>query len=182
MSKTYWTYSPEYSGNKTFVDPRIAIARLIGWEKYTGPDTVWPTPEPDNFNAAIFTLRPCECKFIKDQVIYYDSYRAGWMTVMLVLEDQIQDYAQWLNDQKPLAHWNYSKSAPLRPRKNFLRLRGEVDPTKDMTLNERLYTMGYFEIFERKYCENTTIVSSRLGLPRGNLKDLIQEESSFATS
>lgn len=181
ITRNYWTYDPAVIGKKTFVDPRIAIARHIGWEKYTGVDTTWPSPEPDNFNAAVFTARPVGCDFIRDQVIYYDEYRVGWMTVMLVLDNQTEDYAQWLVDINPMAHWQYPKPAPVRPRRNFLRLRGEVDPTKEMTLNERLYTMGYFETFERKYCANTTIVSSRVGLPRGNLMDFIQEDEVAAS-
>lgn len=178
-AKANWTYSPDLDRAITFIDPRIAVARHIGWEKYTGPDTVWFPPEPDNYNFAIFAAKPIECKFISHQVIYYDNHRQGWFTLMLVDKQQEPDYFAWLKTQTILAHWYHPTAPEPRPRRNLLRLRGVGDPTKDVTLNERLYTMNYFEKFASKYSAATTIVSSRVGLPRDNLYDLIEDQSSL---
>ena len=35
--------------------------------------TDFSTPEPDNYNRAVFTTTPQECLLIEDQIVYYDN-------------------------------------------------------------------------------------------------------------
>lgn len=177
-TRTFWQYSPEFTGSYALLDPRIPIAKHIGWEKYTGPDTVWSVPEPDNYNAAAVFHEPRCCDLARDQVIYKNTQLDLWFTVAVIPEEQIPDFNRWIILNQPLAWWKYRRAAPIRKRRAILQQRGLGDPTKEMTLNERLYTMNYFENLQSKYALTDDIIVSRVGLPRGNLTSLIQDESS----
>ena len=178
-TRTFWQYSPEFTGSYQLLDPRLPIARHIGWEKYTGPDTAWTVPEPDNYNAAaVFKQARC-CDLAQDQVIYKNIHLDLWFTVVLIPEAQIPDFNRWIILNQPLAWWKYRRAAPVRPRKTILQQRGQGDGRKELSLNERLYTMNYFEKLGIKYALTDDIIASRVGLPRGDLTSLIQDESSL---
>jgi hypothetical protein len=109
---SYWTYSQNV--NQHLPDPRIRIARHIGWQKNTGDDTSYSVPEPDNYNRAVITDTAVECPFIENQVIYKDSVRNGWICVMLVAEEQSGEYTAWLKRLAPKAHWHHYKAPKLK--------------------------------------------------------------------
>lgn len=109
----FWTYSGS-KPRRELIDPRIAIAKQIGWQKYTGPETSFTIPEPDNYNRAVVTAKPVECTFVEDQVIYKDKHRNHWVTVMLLGEDQQGEYDAWLNRIKPDAFWQHTKAPKLK--------------------------------------------------------------------
>ena len=110
-----WTLSPEYQPKRNLPDPRIAIARHIGWNKYYNELTEYPTPEPDNYNRAILSLLPVDCKIAEDQVIY--KVNEGWITVMLIEDDQINEYETWLKVHSPRAHWQHTTAPKVKARR-----------------------------------------------------------------
>lgn len=168
-----WTYSPEFKGGKILPDPRVAIARLLQWNRGHGGETFYSVPEPDNYNRAVFTRRPVECAFITDQVIYRSDIYKGWFTVCLVAEEQTDDFDAWAGAHA-LALWRHMKPAALKHQRKLLE-RSEY--YKELSTNERLLTMGYYKNFAVKYFEgDTKIVKSLVGEPRGNLTQLIPEE------
>tara|TARA_R110000822_G_scaffold178429_1_gene318380 strand:+ start:97 stop:462 length:366 start_codon:yes stop_codon:yes gene_type:complete len=109
---SYWTYTK--SQRHEYPDPRIAIARHIGWQKYTGDETSFSVPEPDNYNRAVFTDTAVECPFIENQVIYKDSVRNGWVCVMLVADEQTGEYTAWQERLAPRAHWHHIRAPKIK--------------------------------------------------------------------
>lgn len=101
-----------------YSDPRIIIAKHIGWQKYAGSDTIYSIPEPDNYNRAVFTEKPVECKLVEDQVVYKERVKNGWMCVLLVSDAEEQAYNTWLEQLKPLAHWFHNHPARIRNKKS----------------------------------------------------------------
>lgn len=168
-----WYYSPEYPGVKTLPDPRVPIARLLQWNRSSTGDTLYTTPEPDNYNRAVFNRRPIECKFIEDQVIYRSDVHRGWFTVLWVQPEQMQEFDAWAGENC-LALWRHGKPAAIKTQRKLL-ARNEY--YKDLSTNERLLTMGYYKNLAVKYFEgDTDIVKSLIGEPRGNLQDLINDD------
>lgn len=175
----YWSYCYGFSQVKDFPDPRIPVARHTGWKKTTTEFTDYPTPEPDNYNRAIFTVKPQECPLIEDQVIYYDRVRNGWITLMYVPPNQIKDIDAWIYRSKKIAVWCHLKPPKVKPNRTLLWTRNNVSDNA-MTDNERLYTMGYFETFKVKYfSDDATYVDSLLGEARASLEDLVPEEQDY---
>lgn len=167
----YWTYGPEFKGQQDFPDPRIIIARHTGWKKTTGEFTEYTTPEPDNYNRAIFADYPIDCSIIEDQIIYYDDSKKSWITLMYVPEEQIVEVDSWIHQCKPKAIWQHNKPPKIKPQKSLLWTRDNISD-RNMTDNERLYTMGYFEDLKVKYfSDDPEYVDSLLGRARAILKD-----------
>lgn len=166
-----WTYGPEYQGEQNLPDPRIAIARHIAWYKSSTEYTEFPTPEPDNYNRAVIANVPIDCSIVEDQIFYYDRQRKHWISMMYVPEEQIIEVDSWIKQCKPRAVWSHSKPPHVKPRKSLLWTRGNISD-KNMTDNERLYTLGYFEKLKIKYfSDDTEYVDSLLGEARAILKD-----------
>jgi len=167
----YWTYSYEFKGKKDFIDPRIAIARHIGWKKSTCDVTDYPTPEPDNYNRAIFTRKLWECPLVEDQVVYYDQNKQGWMTVLYVPQEDIIAVDRWIQNLPTIAVWRHLKPPKIKQQRGMLWVRDNISDN-NMTDNERLYTMGYFDELKVKYfSDDTEYVDSLLGTARAILKD-----------
>lgn len=166
-----WTYGPEYQGLPDLPDPRIAIARHIAWHKSSTEYTEYPTPEPDNYNRAVVASVPIDCEIIEDQVFYYDTKRKHWITVMYVPEELCVAVDSWIKQCKPRAVWCHHKPPHIKPRKSLLWTRGNISD-RNMTDNERLYTLGYFEKLKVKYfSDDTEYVDSLLGEARAILND-----------
>jgi hypothetical protein len=115
----YWTYNG-FKPRRDFVDPRLAVAKHIGWQKLFGPDTMWNVPEPDNYNRAILTEKPTECVFIEDQVIYKDVAKDVWITLMYVPDEQLSEYDAWMLRLQPLANWQHNNAPKIRWRKESM--------------------------------------------------------------
>lgn len=178
MSNTkyvFWTYHNEYKGTKDFIDPRVPIAKLIDWKKTTAEYTDYPTPEPDNYNRAIATNTPVECLLIEDQIIYFDQYREHWITLMYVPELQINDVDIWIKCCSKSAVWCHLKPPALKKQRTLLWTRDNISD-RNMTDNERLYTLGYYEELKVKYFnDDTTYVDSLLGTARAILNEPLPE-------
>lgn len=113
-TKTPWLLRVEPA--KAFIDPRLPIARHTGWVRPTGTVTEYATPEPDNYNRAIFAPEPVDCAFVENQVIYYDEKRQGWFTVLLVEPEQMAEYEAWAAKQNWYARWQHDEVAAVRSR------------------------------------------------------------------
>ena len=87
----FWSFNPEYQGRRDFIDPRVVLARYLGWKKTFAEYTEYSIPEPDNYNRAVFQSQPTECPLIEDQVIFYDNLRQGWITLMYVPQEQLTE-------------------------------------------------------------------------------------------
>lgn len=174
----FWTYSPDLKHRQDFPDPRIPIARQIGWTKTNNTFTEFTTPEPDNFNRAVLTKKIIDCPLVEDQVIYYDKIREGWITVMYVPQEQVELVDSWISNCDKLAVWCHLRAPRIKPQRNLLWARGNIrDDTQ--TDNERLYTMGYYENLKVKYfSDDATYVDSLLGEVRTALKNYVPEEYS----
>jgi len=170
----YWTYGPEYQGIRDLPDPRILIARHIGWKKLHSPETEYSIPEPDNYNRAILAHIPIDCSIIKDQVFY--KYKDSWVTLLYVPLEQCSQVDNWIRQCRPMAVWCHLKPPKIKPQRGMLWARENISDN-NMTDNERLYTMGYFEDFKVKYFnDDATYVDSLLGSARAILKNYVPEE------
>lgn len=114
----FWSYLG-HKPKRDYIDPRIIIARQIGWQKQAG-DTAFSVPEPDNYNRAVLTDLPVECLSIEDQVIYKDKSKDCWITVLYVPEEQHEVYDQWLAKLKPQAYWQHTKPPKLKNKRSIL--------------------------------------------------------------
>lgn len=172
----YWTYSREYLGSKDFIDPRVPLVRHTGWKKTNREFTEYPLPEPDNYNRAIVTVRPSECNLIEDQVIYFDSLRKLWITLMYVPNCQLEEIDLWIKSSDKLAVWCHHKPPHLKQHRTLLWARENIS-SGNMTENERLYTMGYYNELKVKYfSDDVEYIDSLLGTARAVLSDPIPEE------
>ena len=167
----YWTYGPEYALDIELKDPRLALAKHLGWKKLNSAYTEYTTPEPDNYNRAVFGLHPIDCDVIEDQVIYYDKSSQGWITLMYVPDHQITQIDAWIAQCQPWAYWQHNKPPKIKPQRGLLWVRGNISDV-NQTDNERLYTMGYFDEFKVKYFnDDTEYVDSLLGEARAALNN-----------
>ena len=107
---SYWTYLTPVKYQ--FADPRILIARQIGWAKYGGEETSYSVPEPDNYNRAVLCDRPVDCTFVEEQVIY--KVKDGWISVALVAEELQGEYTAWLERLQPRAYWQHTKPPKIK--------------------------------------------------------------------
>ena len=172
----YWTYHSEYKGSKDFIDPRVPLAKHTGWKKVHGEYTDYPTPEPDNYNRAIVTNEPVECLLIKDQIIYFDLHRRHWITLMYVPDDKLNDVDIWIKCCNKQAVWCHLKPPQINKKRTLLWTRDNISDT-NMTDNERLYTLGYYEKLKVKYFnDDTAYVDSLLGNARAILSNPIPLE------
>ena len=112
----FWSYLGQ-KPKRDYIDPRIIVARQIGWQKLAC-ETSYSVPEPDNYNRAVITDRPVECRAVEDQVIYKD--KNGWITLLYVPEDQHDEYDSWLAKLKPKAYWQHTKPPKLKNKRSIL--------------------------------------------------------------
>ena len=175
----YWTYGPEFAKRHYLTDPRVALARHIGWKKFHYDITEYRTPEPDNYNRAILSRHPQDCKIVKDQVFYSDKDYKGWITLLYVPDEQITAVDAWIEQCQPWAHWVHLRSPRPKQRRGMLWTRGNLNEN-NQTDNERLYTMGYFDTFKVKYfSDDPEYVDSLLGEARASLKNLQPEVEDY---
>lgn len=157
-------------------DPRIAIARHIGWIKPISNETEFSLPEPDHYNYAGLASCPIDCEFIADQVFYQDKKTKLWWSVYYVTEQDNDAFLDWSESIEFIQCWTPFRSSRMRNRRGLLYVKGKV-ADYNQTDNERLYTMGYYEKLKSKYFDDDTkIVDSLLGSARASLKDYVPEE------
>jgi hypothetical protein len=150
-------------------DPRVAIARHIGWTKTTSAFTEYTTPEPNNYNRSVCDVKYRICNFIEDQVYYFDAHRQLWFTVYYVPEQQITEFDIWMDALSVQARWRPSLCSKLRPQRRLLWAKAS---TSDHTLtdNERLFTLGYYdELRSQHFTTDDSFLNSALGQRRSVL-------------
>ena len=146
------------------VDPRIAIAKHIGWTRPLTGLTDYSLPEPDNYNYAVFNALPWECPIIEDQVFYYDKRLKGWWTVYYVPSDIEDEFIAWAHPLPFELCWATPRGpSKLRPRRTLLHTRSCA---VEQTAEERLFTMGYYENLQTTY---NIDITDTLGTPRLNM-------------
>jgi hypothetical protein len=168
-----WTYSRQYTGLHNLVDPRIAVARHIEWYRPSTNTTNYTIPEPENYNRAVFSSKPIEFTWAKYQVIYKDQSRNGWITACWLTAEECAKFDLWAADND-MTYWRHLRWGQPRKPKPML----ERGSTKaEISLDERLLTMGYYKNFVVKYFNDSPhIVKNRLGEARANLADLLNDE------
>jgi hypothetical protein len=161
---------------RTFDDPRIAIARHIGWTKTTSTETEYSLPEPDHFNYAGLSNKPIECPVIENQVFYQDKKTKLWWSVYFVTEQKNELFLSWGENIDFDLYWTPLKPTRMRQRRGLLKAKTKISD-HNQTDNERLYTMGYYENLKVKYFnDDAEYVNSLLGPARAVLKNPIPEE------
>ena len=173
IKSAYWKYRQEESFS--LFDPRTHISRHIAWQR-TGEETHWTGVEPDNYNYAIFDNKPHDIKFIKDQCWYKvnEVFRTnkiqGWVSAYVIdTKEDIFLFNRELLIIQPQAVWRYDKSQPLRPKRTQLQRERTSGKRADynLTTEERLYQMGYYEKLETKYFDDEIKFKVNLGTLRG---------------
>ena len=143
-----FNFAAHYRGNPGRIDPRVAIAKHMSWTKTGGiVPTAWRVPEPDNYNHAIRTPRPTVCEFIKDAVFYKELTTNKWWNVFYVLPEQTEDFRAWVDEQDTDLYWYHTKSPAVR--QNRPRLYNT--PQAEISVDERLFQMGYYAKLSSKY-------------------------------
>lgn len=148
-------------------DPRIAIARQINWTRGSyGKEfnlTDWSVPEPDNYNVALFSFKPVECDFVKNQVWYYDSSRYGWFSVYHVDRDTKVQWIRWIRQQSWIAYWIVHKDSAMRKNRTLLNEK-RYKNTSEIGLNQRLHQMNFYSSLLNKLEEDTqSVIKERIG-------------------
>lgn len=160
----------------TITDPRIAVARQIGWIKSSTAETEYSIPEPDHYNYAGLADRPWDCPYITNQVFYQDKKSQLWWSLYYVPHEQVKQFVAWADPIEFIQRWTPFRNSKMRNRRGLLYVKGKV-ADHNQTDNERLYTMGYYENLKSKYFDDdATIVDSLLGHARASLKDYVPEE------
>jgi hypothetical protein len=164
--------TPRLKKTKKLDDPRIAISKHISWVRPTAYETEYAVPEPDDYNYAVCGTKPIECQFVKDQVFYKQKDNMWW-SVYCVPVEQRTEFLTWLEKQQFEVYWCSSRNVNLRKRRPMLYARKNQP---DLTLNERLFAMGYFTNLSSKYfSEDDTMLLERLGPARAEVFDDFSE-------
>ena len=171
-----WNYNPSYQGSQDLYDPRFPLIKYTGWKKINQTDTEYRTPEPDNYNRAVFADKPQDCELIEDQVFYYDQEHSAWMSLYYIPDELTPAVDAWIKEQKPWAVWCHLKPPRVKPERGLLWTRHNISDD-NMTDNERLYTLGYYKNLKVKYFDDDPeYVDSLLGTARAVLNNPIPEE------
>ena len=115
----YWRFDAAYPGRTDFLDPRVAIAKQIGWRKSATSSTEYSVPEPDNFNRAVVHDRWIECEFIEDHVVFYDRVRKTWISCYYVPSTQLKKFDAWVTAQKPHGIWYHTNPPKIKERRSL---------------------------------------------------------------
>jgi hypothetical protein len=168
-----WRYGTGYLGLHNLVDPRIAIARHLQWQRPSTNTTDYTLPEPENYNRAIYTIKPMELPWVQDQIIYKEPHKPGWITACYLTEAEAVKFDQWAT-MMDMTYWRHLRPAvPRRPR--LLLARGATK--SELSLDERLLTMGHYKNLVVKYFDgDPQYVQSRLGPVRTDLTNLLNDE------
>lgn len=166
---TQWTCRRDYTPPCALIDPRIAIAKHINWNR-PHSETEWSQPEPDNYNRAVLDHRARFCDFVSEQVYYYDEYRQGWISCYYVPDSQHAQFDAWLSHFNPPAVWRI-RGVALRQRRPLLWNR---KGSMVVTDNERLYTLGYYDYLAKYFSKGDIRLRLPVGEARAELADLLQ--------
>jgi len=178
----YW----QYINNKCphLTDPRIPVVRHMQWSLPVDL-SLCTGVEPDNYNFAIFDTKPYDLKFIRYQCWYKVNQIVkrkplqGWMS-LYVAEERLQTilFNQEILKIQPEAVWRCDKARPIRPKRTELQREKFHPKSKDgnLTTEERLYQLGYYENLQRKYFDGDERFIKVVGQPRGLVLDSYPED------
>tara|TARA_R110002126_G_scaffold66826_2_gene169693 strand:+ start:779 stop:1351 length:573 start_codon:yes stop_codon:yes gene_type:complete len=175
MSKNpsyYWQYIDSKLDSLT--DPRLPITKHIQWTLPVGPST-YSGAEPDNYNLAIYDHKPHDFKFIEHQCFYLVDKTVnrkkffGWMS-LYVAEERLQTilFNREILKIQPQAIWRFDRAKLIRNKRTELQ-REKLHHKyliNNLTTEERLYQMGYYEKFKNKYFDDERFLRV-VGQPRG---------------
>ena len=137
----------------TLIDPRLAISKQMAWANPNNPVTPYNGIEPDNYNYAIFDLRPHDLDFVElqcwhkiDTTIRRKPVK-GWFSVFYT--DNKQAFNEAIIKIQPQAYWHHTKPHPIRNRKTLLQREVRLNGPS-LTTEERLWQMGYFNFSKNK--------------------------------
>jgi len=170
----YWQYID--TKLEKLSDPRLPIVKHINWTLPTGPST-YTGAEPDNYNLAIYDSKPHDFKFIEHQCFYFVNKTVnrkkyhGWMS-MYVAEERLQTilFNREIIKIQPQAFWKYPKAKLIREKKPLLVRENSYSNRVNLTTEERLYQMGYYEKLKNKYFDDEKLLKV-VGEPRGFVLD-----------
>lgn len=136
-------------GSPKRIDPRVALARHMGWQAHTNhySPTPWRVPEPCHYNYAVRAGRPLNCEFIRNQVFYKDTDLKLWWSLYFVTEEHAQAFKLWAHAQPIDIYWFNSKQPVV---KDYQRLLHNT-ACAELNDNERLFQMGYYANLRSKY-------------------------------
>ena len=148
----------------TITDPRIAIAKHIGWTRPLSTITDYSLPEPDNYNYAVLNALPWDCPVIEDQVFYQDKKSSSWWTVYYVPDEKLQEFLAWADPLPFEQCWAVPRRpSKMRTQRTLLHTRAQA---VEQTAEERLFTMGYYDSLQTKF---EIDIGTTLGKPRDNM-------------
>jgi hypothetical protein len=177
----HWQYINPHC--PTLVDPRLGISKQMEWSNPNSTITPWTGIEPDNYNYAMFDLRPHELEFIQDQcwyridMIIRRKQVKGWFSVYHTLDNVAFNRA--ILKIQPQAVWRHPKPTPVRIRKTLMQkeMRANTGAT-NLTTEERLWQMGYFNVYKHKYLDDEAYLKV-VGTPRGIALNPVHEELDY---
>ena len=101
-----------------FADPRIAVARHIGWSKPMGIETDYSLPEPDHYNYGGQSTKPVECPLLHSQVFYQDRTSKAWWSLYYVPEHLNDEFLAWGNEIEFQRCWTPNRLTRMRHRRS----------------------------------------------------------------
>jgi len=158
----YLRYDPNLRPVK-LTDPRIAIALHIQWEKTNATVSPWTFPEPPDYNMAAAGLKIYDCPFIQEQIFYRDNINPElWWSIYRVPRDIISQFKLWLINYQPEIPiiWAHTATRKPHPSKTLLHSRSGGG---DLTENERLYSLGYYDRLKSKFSNHTEYLTQKIG-------------------
>ena len=152
-------------------DPRVSIAVLSAWTPLKTDNRQNNGVEPDNYNFAVYDLKPHDLKFIENSVFYKSNHQGltGWFSLYIAEEkSQATLFNQAMIKLQPKAVWRYSRARPIRPVKTLLpKERDQKIRTQGLTIEERLWQTGYYANLQHKYFDGDEKFIKVVGEPRG---------------
>lgn len=150
MNKSKWIMPKAAIGGRYIADPRLQLARHIGWQRPHSVETEYSTPEPDNFNYAVLNPQIEECPFIKNHVFIRELKTKNWWTIYYVPAEQEEEFLIWADPREFISRFTPHRYSKLRQHRPFLWTRANNSDSV-ITENERLYTMGYYDDLQQRF-------------------------------
>jgi hypothetical protein len=169
----YWQYIDEVCPE--LIDPRLPVCKHMSWSSPGTTMTNYIGCEPDNYNSAIFDIKPHDMPWVRDQCFYYidTTFKRktikGWMSLYVVTDSEKYQFNREILKLQPPAVWRYGNAKAIREKRTLIQ-RGAGYVTRNGTVNltaeERLYQMGYYEKLKNKYFDDEIFLKV-VGEPRG---------------
>lgn len=166
-----WHFKKSYEPSTVFIDPRLPVVKHISWISNTHEGRTFnKTPEPDNYNFAIFAARPHEIQGIDYQCWYRDRLRGGWFSLSVLRNPEETHLAHtWLQTNDWYAYWVYTYAPKIRPVMSSIDRQTYRKNTKlEPVLDEILFQQGFYDTLVKRGLDEMSL--QRLtGTPRSEL-------------